>query len=242
MTQDERPPIAPAAASHAPDAQGAAHAPDTPDAPGSAAPAGVTRRQALAALAVLPLAGAMEFTPPVLERALRAADAARTAREAGAPAAAPNFFTAHEWRTVRMLVDAVIPRDAKSGSATDAGVPEFMDFIMGDKPSNQIWMRGGLAWLDLECERRYGAAFVAGTPAQRAAMLDAIAYPAKAEPAVRAGVAFFNRFRDLTASGFYSSKMGIDDVQYIGNVMRTGWEGCPEAALKKLGVTYHDVY
>jgi Gluconate 2-dehydrogenase subunit 3 len=202
---------------------------------------GVSRREALTFLAALPLAGAIDLAPSTLERALRAADVARDAG-GGAAASAPKFFTTHEWRTVRSLVDYVIPRDARSGSATDAGVPEFMDFIMADKPTNQLWMRGGLAWLDLECERRYGAAFIASRPAERAAMLDAIAFPARADPAVRPGVAFFNRFRDMTASGFYSSKIGIADVQYMGNVMRTGWDGCPDAALKKLGVSYKDVY
>ncbi|HEY5218885.1 MAG TPA: gluconate 2-dehydrogenase subunit 3 family protein, partial [Gemmatimonadaceae bacterium] len=157
-------------------------------------------------------------------------------------AAAPLFFTAHEWRTVRMLVDYIIPRDDRSGSATEARVPEFMDFIMRDKPDMQIWMRGGLAWLDLGCERRFGATFVAATLPQRSEMLDAIAYPAKAASAMRPGVAFFNRFRDLTASGFYTTRMGIDDVQYMGNRMRTGWDGCPDAALRKLGVSYKDVY
>ncbi len=207
------------------------------------APAGLSRREALALLAALPLAGAIDLTPPVLERALRAADAARTVREAGeAGAAAPKFFTAHEWRTVRMLVDYVIPRDDKSGSATDAGVPEFMDFIMGDKPNNQLWMRGGLAWLDIECERRFGTTFVASKPAERTALLNAIAYPAKAAADIRPGVAFFNRFRDMTASGFYSSRMGIADVQYMGNVIRSSWDGCPDAALAKLGVSYKDVY
>jgi hypothetical protein len=141
-----------------------------------------------------------------------------------------------------MLVDYIIPRDDKSGSATDAGVPEFMDFIMGDKPNNQLWMRGGLAWLDLECERRYGTTFVASKLSQRTAVLDDIAFPDKAPAALRSGVAFFNRFRDMTASGFFTSKIGFDDLQYMGNRMMPGWNGCPDAALAKLGVKYSEVY
>lgn len=203
---------------------------------------GLSRRQAVGLLAALPLAGALEFTPPALDRALRAAERARADDESGAAPFAPKFFTAHEWRTVRVLVDLVIPRDAKSGSATDAGVPEFMDFIMRDKPGNQIWMRGGLAWLDLECERRFGTTFVGARAAQRTQVLDDIAFPAKAPDAMRPGVAFFNRFRDLTSSGFWTTKMGIDDLQYMGNRMRTGWDGCPDAALARLGVSYRDVY
>ncbi|MDE3214938.1 MAG: gluconate 2-dehydrogenase subunit 3 family protein [Gemmatimonadota bacterium] len=209
---------------------------------GAEPPRGVSRRRALGYLAALPLAGAIELAPTSIERALRAADDARAARESGAAPKAPKFFTAHEWRTVRMLVDYVIPRDERSGSATEAGVPEFMDFIMGDKPGNQIWMRGGLAWLDLECEKRYGARFVTAKPAQRTAMLDDISWPDKAPADLHAGVAFFNRFRDMTASGFYTTRMGIDDVKYMGNVVRASWDGCPDAAVEHLGVKYSDVY
>lgn len=229
MTRDDRKPSAPESADDAAPAAGET-------------PRGVSRRRALGYLAALPLAGAIEFAPSSLERALRAADEARTAREAGEPPRAPKFFTAHEWRTVRMLVDYVIPRDERSGSATEAGVPEFMDFIMGDKPNNQLWMRGGLAWLDLECEKRYGTRFVTARPAQRAAILDDISWPDKAPAQLHAGVAFFNRFRDMTASGFYTTRMGIDDLKYMGNVMRPSWDGCPDAAVEHLGVKYSDVY
>lgn len=205
-------------------------------------PRGLSRRQAVGLLAALPLAGALDFSAPTIERALRAAHRAREDAEAGVAPFTPKFFTAHEWRTVRVLVDLVIPRDARSGSATDVGVPEFMDFMMGDRPNDQIWMRGGLAWLDHECEARFGHTFLDCRPAQRTAMLDDIAYPAKAPPELHAGVAFFNRFRDLTASGFWTTKTGIEDLQYMGNKVMPGWHGCPDAALKKLGVKYSDVY
>jgi gluconate 2-dehydrogenase gamma chain len=202
----------------------------------------LSRRQAVGLLAALPLAGAVEFSPPALHRALTAAERAHADHESGAAPFAPKFFTAHEWRTVRVLVDDVIPRDAQSGSATDAGVPEFMDFIMRDKPDNQVWMRGGLAWLDLECERRFGTGYAACKLARRTQVLDDIAYPAKATDAMRPGAAFFNRFRDLTSSGFWTTKMGIEDLHYMGNRVMPGWNGCPDAALTKLGVNYGEVY
>ena len=213
---------------------------ETPESPppGRQPRSGVTRREALGYLAALPLVGAIEFSPPAVQRALQAAERA----QAGEAPAAPKFFTAHEWRTVRVLVDYVIPRDAKSGSATDAGVPEFMDFIMRDKPNNQLWMRGGLAWLDLECERRFGTTFLGAKGSQRTQLLDDIAYPEKAPDAMRPGVAFFNRFRDLTSSGFWTTKIGIADLQYMGNRVMPGWHGCPDAALTKLGVEYSEVY
>jgi len=167
----------------------------------------------------------------------RAAEFAAKARSAGR-GYEPKFFTPHEWETVRVLVDLVIPRDGRSGSATDAGVPEFMDFVLGDEPSRRTAMRGGLAWLDHECDDRYGKTFVASADAERAAVLDDIAWPKKAKPAVGPGVAFFNAFRDLTASGFWSSKMGVQDLRYMGNVVVPEWKGCPDEQLKNLGVKY----
>ena len=167
----------------------------------------------------------------------RAAEFAATARSAGR-GYEPKFFTPHEWETVRVLVDLVIPRDGRSGSATDAGVPEFMDFVLGDEPSRRTAMRGGLAWLDHECDDRYGKTFVASADAERVALLDDIAWPRKAKPADAPGVAFFNAFRDLTASGFWSSKMGVQDLRYMGNVVVPEWKGCPDKQLKNLGVKY----
>jgi gluconate 2-dehydrogenase gamma chain len=194
----------------------------------------MTRREALGVLAAFPLAGTLEFPPAAVESAAEAV-AAETATGAGY---APTFFTPHEWETVRVLVDLVIPRDERSGSATDAGVPEFMDFILADYPNQQTPMRGGLAWLDAESRRRAGKTFLESSAAERAAVLDAIAWPARAAPEMSQGVAFFNRFRDLTGAGFFSSRMGVEDLQYLGNTAVAEWNGCPPAALAKLGVGY----
>ena len=131
------------------------------------------RREALGVISLMPLA-ALDWGsgPAVKERAAHAALAAPSAivegPQAGAPYA-PAFFTSHEWETVRILVDLIIPRDERSGSATDAGVPEFMDFMMTDRPKYQTPIRGGLAWLDAECGRRFSKSFVASTSAETSA-------------------------------------------------------------------------
>lgn len=170
----------------------------------------------------------------------RAAQLAAKARSGGRQHQ-PKFFTAHEWETVRLLVDLIIPRDERSGGATDAGVPEFMDFLLTDGAETaRVAMRGGLAWLDTECRRRFAKTFVACAEAERRAVLDDIAWPARAKPELSHGVAFFNRFRDLTASGFWSSKMGVEDLQYLGNRAVREWAGCPEPAQRKLGVSYEE--
>lgn len=191
------------------------------------------RRSVVGILAVAPAAAALKWTPRQVDRAARAA--------AAVPADgsyAPQFFNPREWETVRMLVNMIIPADERSGSGTDAGVPEFMDFIMTDRPSAQPAMRGGLAWLDDRCLKRFGKRFVEGTPEERGSLLDAIAYPRKAAPEMGHGVAFFNRFRDLTATGFFTTKMGMADVGYRGNTAVVEWQGCPQAALDHLNVRY----
>jgi hypothetical protein len=194
------------------------------------------RREVIGMLGAAPLAVAFPWAPDAVREA---AALAREALARGAPYE-PKQFTPHEWETVRILVDLIIPKDERSGSATAAGVPEFMDFMLGDDPELADPVRGGLAWLDHECDDRYGKSFVACGEAERAAVLDDIAWPRRAKPQHAAGVAFFNRFRDLTASGFFSSRIGVQDLRYIGNTFVAEWNGCPPDALAKLGVRYED--
>jgi len=195
----------------------------------------ISRRNALKTLGAVPVAAGLTWTSAEAQQAHQHATTARKAA-AGKGAFKPTFFTAHEWATVRLLVDLIIPKDERSGSATDAGVPEFMDFMMIDQGQRQVAMRGGLRWLDTEAEQRFGKTFVEAAAADRTAILDDLAWPAKARPELSQGVAFFSAFRDLTASGFWSSKMGVEDLKYLGNVANPEWQGCPAEALERLGV------
>lgn len=198
----------------------------------------ISRRAALQLFASAPVAAAMAWTPAEADQAQRRAQQAKADAEKHGSTYQPTFFTAHEYATVAVLVDLIIPKDERSGSATDAGVPEFMDFMMTDEPRRQTAMRGGLAMIDRLCEQRFDRRFVDCSDEQRRAILDDLAFPAKATPATSQAVAFFTSFRDLTASGFWSSKMGVDDLQYTGNRYVREWKGCPDEALKKLGVAY----
>jgi len=195
----------------------------------------MSRRRALALLTAGPVA-AMTWTPAEAEQAHEHATQARA--QTPASAYKRKFFTAHEYATVGVLVDLIIPRDERSLGATDAGVPEFMDFMMVDQPRRQVAMRGGLALVDKLSQDRVGKRFVAATDRERRAILDEIAYVSNPDPGLSHAIAFFSSFRDLTATGFFTSKIGIADLQYQGNVFVDEWTGCPEAALKKLGVTY----
>ncbi len=176
-----------------------------------------------------------------MERATRFV--ARLQAEVDGAPYAPKFFTPHEWRTVRLLADIVIPKDERSGSATDAKAPEFVDFMLMDKEtseSSRVQMRGGLAWLDNEMRSRFSTDFLGATDAQRTAVLDDIAFPKRAKPELAAGVTFFNRFRSSIGAAFFSSQMGWQDLRYIGNVFNPNWNGCPPAATQKLGVSYEE--
>ena len=153
---------------------------------------------------------------------------------------APQFFTPHEFATVTVLADLVIPADERSGGASDAGAPAYIDFALREVEDDamRLAMRGGLAWLDSECGRRFGRTFLDATPGQRIAILDDIAWPARTAPALANGAAFFSNLRDLVATAFWSSRLGVRDLQYQGNVALPEWTGCPDAALRKLGVSY----
>jgi gluconate 2-dehydrogenase gamma chain len=148
---------------------------------------------------------------------------------------AQTYFDPHEKATITVLADMIIPRDDHSGSATDAGVPDFIEFIVKDEPQHALPMRGGLRWLDMECLDRFEKDFVSCTPQQRLAVVSDIAYPAQAKPAMQPGVSFFNKMRDLTAIGFFTSKIGIADLGYKGNTPGK-WEGVPTDILKKYGL------
>jgi hypothetical protein len=153
--------------------------------------------------------------------------------------ASGKFFSEHEMATIAVLSDIIIPKDEVSGSATDAKVPDFIEFMVKDKPELQTPMRGGLRWLDLQMAKQYNKPFKDCTSQQQIAMVDAIAYPAKAKPEMRQGVNFFNLMRNLTASGFYTSEMGIKDVGYAGNKPNQ-WNGVPDDVLKQYGISYTD--
>jgi hypothetical protein len=181
----------------------------------------VTRRNLIQILGVAPAAAAAE-------------QAAHDHPAPAAPAPAKyqrKIFDPHQWRTVEVLSDLIIPADEHSGSATAAGVPEFIDdwlaFRRHEDGDDTLMAEilGGLTWLDMESNRLFQKDFVAAGPENQVKILDRIAWPAKAAPADRRWATFFNRFRDLTVSGFFSSKMGVADLPYLGNKALAEWKG-----------------
>jgi len=195
------------------------------------------RREMLKAMTSVPAAALIPLAPAraantVIEPAQRAAAAATKATTQR------KVLNDHEWKTVRMLCDLIIPADERSGSATQAGVPEFIDDWLDFRGGHLLAeIRGGLTWLDMECNRRFNHDFADCADAERKQILDRIAYPDKAAPEDASAVAFFNQLRGLVVSGFFSSEMGVKDLPYLGNTMVAEWKGCPPEALKKLGLT-----
>jgi gluconate 2-dehydrogenase gamma chain len=151
-----------------------------------------------------------------------------------------KIFDDHDWQTVRVLCDMIVPADERSGSATQAGVPEFLDDWLNFRKEQDgnddlaAQILGGLAWLDRESLRLLNKNFAALDAELQQQLLDRIAFPETATPDDRRWAGFFTKFRDLTLNGFYSSKMGIADLPYLGNVAVAEWKGCDPAVWAKL--------
>ena len=190
----------------------------------------INRRKMLHVLGSAPAAAvALTMVPSQAEAA------GQNAQPTGAKPGQLRFFTEREFATVAALADMIIPKDARSGSASDSGAPHFIDNIVAEQRDRQTPMRGGLVWLDSECRSRFDRAFLECADAERRQVLDDIAYPAKARPEMSHGVRFFTSLRDLVATGFWSSRMGVEDLGYSGNRPAV-WSGAPAEVLAKLGL------
>ncbi|ACU04812.1 gluconate 2-dehydrogenase subunit 3 family protein [Pedobacter heparinus] len=202
----------------------------------------MNRRDSLKAIGLTAISAGMviEACKPGKEKTSKVEDGAQPGRQAfeierDKQLNSYKFFNDHEMATITVLADIIIPKDDKSGSASEAKVPDFIEFIVKDIPSHQTPMRGGLKWLDLQCLNRFQKTFKDASASQQIEMVDDIAYPEKVKPGLEQGVAFFTLMRNLTASGFYTTEMGVKDLGYIGNAPNR-WEGVPADVLKQYGM------
>jgi len=195
----------------------------------------MNRRESLKLIAIASLAAAF---PGCTEEKIEHAAMKAGSEDGGLSERKPSQLSSHEFATIIMLVDIIIPADDRSGSASDANVPLFIDFMMEDAPELQEPIHSGLAWMDRTSQSAHGKNFVDLSEVEWSPILDGIAYPAAAKPEVEAGVSFFTTLRDLTASGFWSSKMGMEDLNYTGNTPQASWDGCSHDAMAHLGLTY----
>lgn len=189
----------------------------------------VSRRDILKTLAVSAAGGSVLQVIPAMaaEYAHQMVHKEKTAASAGKYT--PKYFNAAQYATIGALCDMIIPKDEKSGGAIEAGAPEFIDLLTSENEEYALKLGGGLMWLDNLCGDRYGNAFIACTPEQKKEIVDLIAFRknAKADHSVRQGVSFFAFLRNMTCDAFYTSKIGIEDLQYIGNTSVREFPGCP---------------
>jgi gluconate 2-dehydrogenase gamma chain len=190
---------------------------------------GISRRDILKNLAVGVAGGsALQIIPA---QAAAMAHEMIQAEKNASPAGkyVPKYFSTHQYRTLVVLCDTIIPKDEVSGGAVEAGAPEFIDLLTSENDEYQGIFGGGLMWLDNSCADRYGHVFLDCSPAQQTEVLSLIAYRrnAKSDPSLSQGVAFFAKLRSMTCDGFYTSKIGIADLKYIGNTALAEFPGCP---------------
>jgi gluconate 2-dehydrogenase gamma chain len=141
----------------------------------------------------------------------------------------PKYFPANQYKTLQSLCESIFPADAECGGALEAGAPEFIDLLTSENPEYQLTLGGGMMWLDSTCTDRYGKVYLDCSKEQQTEILDRIAYRKTIEqdPSLAQGVKFFAFLRNLTADGFFTSKIGIQYLGYIGNTFVAEWKGCP---------------
>ena len=141
----------------------------------------------------------------------------------------PKYFSPHQYETLTALCDAILPKYGRSAGAVEAGAPEFIDLLTSENERYQLRLGGGLFWLDGACADRYGKPFLDCAPEQRKELLDLIAFRknARKDSSLSQGVAFFAFLRRLTCDGYFTSKIGFADLQYMGNTALREFPGCP---------------
>ncbi len=203
------------------------------------------RRESLKSLFIGSLAGGMlvngcapeKVEEPVAEKQPRGYGRTPGEKLRDEKLLAEQFFTQSEMETLATLCDIILPPADGRHSATDAGVPEFVEFMVKDIPRHQLPLRGGLMWLDHQSNKLFGRIFTSCNPEDQLVLCDLIAFPDKADPGMEQGVRFFSLVRDLTLTGFYTTRMGIDELGYKGNTPNV-WDGVPDEVLQKHGLSY----
>lgn len=172
----------------------------------------------------------------------------------------PQLFKPHEWLLLRALAERILPADERSGSALDAGAPEFIDLLCSVNPKLERIFVAGMLWLDHEMNGRFGVSFANATVDQQEQMLDLLAdatevaergsdafnyqsydetveyqgyheYRTRKSPELLPGVQFFGWARRMVVDAFYTSEIGRRDVDYRGNQYTETFE-VPEQAIR----------
>jgi gluconate 2-dehydrogenase gamma chain len=187
---------------------------------------GFSRRNLLKSLSVGAAAGSVLLAIP-MEAAEHVHHMIETEKAMGPYA--PKYFTEAQYKLLTLLCGTILPADADSAGAVEAGAPEFIDLLTSENTEYQRQLGGGLLWLEGQCLSRYGNGYLDCTQQQQKEMLDRIAYRKNAEQDkdLGHGVEFFTLLRNLTSDGFFTSKIGIEYLGYVGNTFLLDFPGCP---------------
>jgi gluconate 2-dehydrogenase gamma chain len=189
----------------------------------------ITRRDILRTLIVGTVTGSVLQLIPV--QAAEYAHGLIESEKAGSPSGSyvPKYFSGHQYETLNVLCEMILPKDERSGGAVEAGAPAFIDLLTSENEEYQTRLGGGLVWLDSHCADLWDKTFLPATSEQRTQVLDQIAYRKNGlqDASLTQGIAFFSFLRKLTFDAFFTSKIGIDDLQYIGNTSQREFPGCP---------------
>jgi gluconate 2-dehydrogenase gamma chain len=189
----------------------------------------ITRRAILKSLSMGAVAGSVLRVIP-LHAAEYAHEVIETEKaEAKDGKYVPKFFDPLQFKTLQSLCEAILPADADSGGAMEAGAPEFIDLLTSENQEYRAKLGGGLKWLDSICTSRYGKAYLECAPQQQTEILDLISFRKNADQdaSLSSPVEFFSLLRNMTADGFFTSKIGIKYLGYKGNTYLTEFPGCP---------------
>jgi gluconate 2-dehydrogenase gamma chain len=189
----------------------------------------VSRRAVLKALTAGAVAGSVLRVIPLeaAEYAHHLIEAEKNGTDGGVYT--PKFFSSQDYKTLQALCESILPTDADCGGAIEAGAPEFIDLVTSENTGYQAQLGPGIRWLDATCTSRYGKAYVDCAPQQQTETLDRIAYRKNAvqDQGLTSAVEFFSLLRNLTADGFFTSKIGIKYLGYKGNTYLEEFPGCP---------------
>lgn len=202
----------------------------------------IRRRDVLKLMATAAAVPALSCSPPETQAPAAAVPRTPSDPDLVNPGADwERVLTDDEMRTVAALCDVIIPADDRSPGASSVGVPDFINEWVSApyeaQRRDQIVIRGGLVWLNTESNERFGQPFAALSTTQQREICDDIKYVPDAAPAFTQAARFFRMFRNLTATGFYTTTEGMADLQYIGNVALPRFDGPPPEALRHLGLT-----
>jgi gluconate 2-dehydrogenase gamma chain len=138
----------------------------------------------------------------------------------------PRFFTPYEYALVDQLTEIIIPKDENPG-AREAGVSEFVDFMAASDPAIQQPLRDGLHWLNDQARKQKGSDFAKLSPEQQTALLKSVAYRDHYLAGQEAGQQFFTLFRRYTVMGYYTSRIGLEELDFPGLRMYAQSPACP---------------